>query len=143
MRVHVEMSDLDILRFAKSRAKETWTYIVTGRTGPTGKTYLCDLLKRQGYHAIEISEDIFTLVEYKDGKNHFLINDAEKYAIIIKNRILPKYADKWVKKVDFNLGGPDAFLPDGTPLYFKTCSKPTYGSLQMELYDLLMRGEEK
>ena len=97
MRTYVELSDLDILRFAGSRGDRSWTYIVTGRPGPTGKTYLCDLLKRNRYHAIEISEDIFTLVEYKDDKNHVLINDAEKYAIIIKNKILPEYADRWSK----------------------------------------------
>lgn len=97
MRVYVEMSWLDVLRFAGSRGDRSWTYIITGRSGPTGKSHLCDLLKRNGYHAIEISEDIFSLVEYKDEKNHVLINDAEKYAIIIFNKILPKYADKWTK----------------------------------------------
>ena len=33
---------------------------------------------------------------------------------------------------------PDAFLADGTPLYFKTTVRPEYATLQMELYDLLM-----
>ena len=37
---------------------------------------------------------------------------------------------------------PDAFLPDGTPLYLKTTTpKNAYGSLQLELYDLLSKGE--
>ena len=37
---------------------------------------------------------------------------------------------------------PDAFLPDGTPLYFKTVTKSEdCGSLQLALYDLLMKGK--
>lgn len=88
MRIHVDLTNLDILRFAKTHADESWTYIITGRPGPTGKTYLWSLLKRNGYHAIEISEDIFSLVEYKDENDHVLINEAARYAIIIKNKPL-------------------------------------------------------
>lgn len=100
MRVYVEMSPLDILRFAKAKEKlgENWTYIITGKTGPTGKTYTWGLLRRHGYNATEISEDIFSLVEYKDDKNHFLVNDMGRYAIIVRNKILPAYADKWRKR---------------------------------------------
>lgn len=97
MRNYGDWNYLDVLRFAEADVDKSWTYIIAGRPGPTGKSYLCDLLKRKGYNAIEISEDIVTLVEYKDDKNHILINDAKKYVIIIRNRILPKYADKWTK----------------------------------------------
>ena len=34
---------------------------------------------------------------------------------------------------------PDAFLPDGTPLYFKTGSNPSGASLQLELYEMLAK----
>ncbi len=34
---------------------------------------------------------------------------------------------------------PDAILADGTPLYLKTRTEPTYASLQLYLYDLLNR----
>lgn len=34
---------------------------------------------------------------------------------------------------------PDAILQDGTPLYLKTRTNPTHGSLQLYLYDLLNR----
>lgn len=44
-----------------------------------------------------MSGDIFSLVEYKDEKNHVLTNDGEKYVIVILNKILPKYVDKWTK----------------------------------------------
>ena len=32
---------------------------------------------------------------------------------------------------------PDAYLEDGTPLYLKVPTNPTWGSIQLELYDLL------
>lgn len=38
---------------------------------------------------------------------------------------------------------PDAFLPDGTPLYLKTSKHPEYASLQLELYDMLMNYKRK
>lgn len=39
-------------------------------------------------------------------------------------------------------GGPDAILEDGTPLYLKTDTTPTYASLQLAMYDMLNREEE-
>lgn len=36
---------------------------------------------------------------------------------------------------------PDAILKDGTPLYLKTTERPTHGSLQLFLYDLLMQSK--
>lgn len=33
---------------------------------------------------------------------------------------------------------PDAFLEDGTPVYLKTPTNPTWGSIQLELYQQLM-----
>ena len=41
-------------------------------------------------------------------------------------------------------GAPaDAILPDGTLLYLKTPTKPTYCSLQLALYDLLKGRNDK
>ena len=37
------------------------------------------------------------------------------------------------------LGGPDAILSDGTPVYLKTKPDGNYGSLQLAIYDLLTR----
>ena len=34
---------------------------------------------------------------------------------------------------------PDAFLPDGTPLYLKTGSNHSDASLQLELYEMLAK----
>ena len=33
---------------------------------------------------------------------------------------------------------PDAFLPDGTPLYFKTTKNPEGSPLQLQLYEQLL-----
>ena len=38
---------------------------------------------------------------------------------------------------------PDAILEDGTNLYFKTNTTPTYASVQLGIYDMLMRGGTK
>lgn len=38
---------------------------------------------------------------------------------------------------------PDAILEDGTPLYLKTNVTPTYASLQLAIYDMLAREEDK
>ena len=38
---------------------------------------------------------------------------------------------------------PDAVLPDGTPLYFKTSNFPAGANLQMQLYEMLANGDQK
>lgn len=54
---------------------------------------------------------------------------------ILEWQILCSKCDTWS-------AAPDAFLPDGTPLYLKIPTpKAEYCSLQLELYDRLMKGE--
>jgi hypothetical protein len=65
-----------------------FTYIIIGRSGPTGKTWLCSKLNACGYKAIEISEDIYHFVDYIDDKNHFHVNNAKKYVVIGMNKLL-------------------------------------------------------
>lgn len=62
-----------------------YTYIVLGRIGPTGKTWICDQLRKLGYSAFEISEDICWLVHYIDNKNHVRIDENQKVCTIILN----------------------------------------------------------
>jgi hypothetical protein len=38
---------------------------------------------------------------------------------------------------------PDVILEDGTRLYLKTGTTPTYASLQLAIYDMLAREEDK
>lgn len=62
-----------------------YTYIVLGRVGPTGKTWLCDQLRKLGYSAFEISEDIWGLVSYIDDENYVRIDYNRKVCTIILN----------------------------------------------------------
>ena len=62
-----------------------YTYIVLGRTGPTGKTWLCKRLHKLGYSAFEISEDIWGIVSYIDDENHVRIDYNRKVCTIILN----------------------------------------------------------
>lgn len=64
----------EVLLHADLRASmgEKRTYIICGRTGPTGKTWLWNELRRAGHNAIEISEGLNGFVDYHDNKNHML-----------------------------------------------------------------------
>ena len=90
---------LDVERFAKSRGKD-WTYIIFGRGGPTGKTHLCAELKRGGYNAIEITEEVYPFLEYRDERNHFLVYEQSKCLVIILNKPLPEHIYRRRKNVD-------------------------------------------
>lgn len=46
------------------------TYIICGKSGPTGKTWLANELRKAGHTAIEISEGINPFVYYRDDENH-------------------------------------------------------------------------
>ena len=83
----------DVLRFASSRGKD-WTYVIFGGfCGPTGKTHLLCQLRKNGYNAIEITEQVGPFIEYGDKENHFFIYEPYKCAVIILNKPLLKEED--------------------------------------------------
>lgn len=65
------------------------TYIILGRPGPTGKTWLQRKLTDLGYNAIEISEGIALsgAIEYMDDRNH-IIETSSGTTVIILNQWL-------------------------------------------------------
>lgn len=64
-----------------------YTVIITGRTGPTGKTTLCRLLVNAGVDAIDISENLNSYVQYSnDSRNAMIINDDNSSILVILNR---------------------------------------------------------
>lgn len=65
-----------------------YTYIICGRSGPTGKTWLCHGLKHHGFNAVELSEDLIGLVDYLDNKNHFIIKALDKTVLIVLNEFV-------------------------------------------------------
>ena len=74
----------------KFNTARDYTYIICGRSGPTGKTWLWNCLKEHGFNAIEISEDVIGLINYRDDKNHFIVNSANKSVLIILNKPINK-----------------------------------------------------
>lgn len=62
-------------------------FIIMGKSGPTGKSWLTYALRIHGFNAIEISEDISGLVDFKDDFNHF-IDDEYKKIVIVLNKSL-------------------------------------------------------
>ena len=65
-----------------------YTYIILGDGPCTGKSWLCNALRQNGFNAIEISEDIIGLVTYRDRKNHVKPAGLYKQIVIILNRPL-------------------------------------------------------
>lgn len=72
---------------------DDYTCIITGRSGPTGKSWLASQLNTIGYTAIEISEPlgISGTVTFNGNENHFIIDDFRKTVVIVLNRILDFY----------------------------------------------------
>lgn len=72
-----------------------YTYLITGRPGPTGKTWLAARLNEAGLKAIDISERLIRLVEVKDmAGNYFTIDHVNKVVYIVLNNTNYAYLRK-------------------------------------------------
>lgn len=62
----------EVMGYAEAKAKmgRNPTYIICGKPGPTGKTWLWNALRQAGHNAIEISDAIGPFVDYLTEKNH-------------------------------------------------------------------------
>lgn len=65
-----------------------YTYVIMGKSGPTGKTWLWDMLHVSGFDAVEISEETQNLIGYVDSDNHCKVDDFHQTVIIILNQSL-------------------------------------------------------
>lgn len=104
-RLKTNANTLDILKYIMRHNKinrNDWTVIITGRIGPTGKTWLCNELCKKGYRATEDSQLTVARLLSDDGTNHVITNEDAKLVVIVLNEILPMYEDKWRKVSDFN-----------------------------------------
>lgn len=63
-----------------------YIFIILGDGPRTGKSWLCRSLRKHGYLAYEISEDVAGLIIYRDKNNHYLVDDMHKQVTIILNR---------------------------------------------------------
>lgn len=65
-----------------------YTVVITGKTGPTGKTTLCKLLVNAGVKAIEISEILNDQVEYLyEYGNEMIVDNENKTVLVVLNRV--------------------------------------------------------
>lgn len=91
---------LDILKYIIRHDKvkrDTFTIIITGRIGPTGKTWLCNELCKYGYKAMEMSPLFHSLQMKDDGVNYVIVDDSVDQVIVVLNEILPMYCGKGFK----------------------------------------------
>lgn len=61
-----------VLHIAAQKASmgEKPLYIICGKPGPTGKTWLWNALRQAGHNAVEITDAIGPFVDYRDNENH-------------------------------------------------------------------------
>lgn len=83
----------DILKFAETVAMlgVKPTYIVCGKIGPTGKTWLCNELRKAGHTAIEISEGLVNFVNYCDDENHMRRFGFDQVMIVLNKPL----SERW------------------------------------------------
>lgn len=63
-----------------------YTFIITGKIGPTGKTWLTNKLRESGYTAIEITDQLYTLVDYIfPDRNAVHFDRINRTAVIVLN----------------------------------------------------------
>lgn len=73
------------VKFDKIDHRE-YTYIINGRSGPTGKTWLTNSLVEKGYRAMDVSE---ATPHYSADKNNYIyIDKKSKVVLIVLNREL-------------------------------------------------------
>lgn len=91
MKHDITSSPQEILDWITNSPKlVTYDYIIMGKSGPTGKTWLYSKLKERGYNTTELSEYIMGKVVYAGEINHLIINDLDRKIIIILNKPLEK-----------------------------------------------------
>ena len=104
-RIKGYVNPLDILKWFIRRSdvdRNDYTIVITGRIGPTGKTWLCNELVKKGYKAMENSQLTMSKLLTDDGMNHVFVDNDAKLVTIVLNEILPMYEDKWRKVSDFD-----------------------------------------
>ena len=67
-----------------------YTYIIAGKPGPTGKTWLCQRFILDGYKAVEITQSLMFTCNYLYDHNEYHINPDNRTVVIILNRPLKK-----------------------------------------------------
>lgn len=67
---------------------DEYRYVILGKNGPTGKSWLCSKLKKDGFDAVELSEQLMDNVYYSGHQNYVKVDELHKTVIIILNKPL-------------------------------------------------------
>lgn len=123
----------DILSHLRGTGEDPseYTYIIMGKTGPTGKTWICDKLKQYGYNACEITESICWIVDYQDTGNHYLIKKQSRVVVIILNAPIEPAKEMTLEEIEKKLGHRVKVISKGKEQPIKSpylCGKCKYGA---------------
>lgn len=80
----------DVLNYANRNKAlgRNFTYVILGRTGPTGKSCLTEALKNNGHAAVEISPLINPFVDYEVlANNNFMIEYGDTVAVFLSKPV--------------------------------------------------------
>ena len=84
-----DISHVDILEKIKSRPdRDKYTYIILGKCGPTGKTWLTRQLQDIGLNAVEITDYLlgaFVRIDTDNKHNYFITDDYKNVVTIVLN----------------------------------------------------------
>lgn len=108
-----------------------YTYIIMGKPGPTGKTWLCNKLRQYGYNACEITESVCWIVDYRDNGNYYLIKKPHRVVVIILNKPLEPAKEMTLEEIEEKLGHKVKVVTEKVvPIKnIETCEKCKYSSI--------------
>ena len=76
----------DVLNYANRNKSlgRNFTYVILGKTGPTGKSCMAEALKNDGHNAVEISPLINPFIRYDVlANNNFMIEYGDTVAVFL------------------------------------------------------------
>lgn len=79
----------EILHHIRAVGRKECTYLIDGRIGPTGKTWLCNQLNESGFKAYEVEEEMWTMYIHRDRSNCYQYLPGN-VVIVILNEYLPE-----------------------------------------------------
>lgn len=85
---------LRYILYSRKLNQDDYVYIILGKTGPTGKTWLCENLKTRGYKAVEWMPHLDRYISCVDLDNRLIVDEENRFVIIILNEILPEFKSR-------------------------------------------------
>lgn len=86
---------LTVIKTEPNRNWNEYVFIILGKSGPTGKTWLKEQITKLGFKAFEITDSLYPFVGYHDSQNHYTVDESEKQVTIILNETLAQYRPKF------------------------------------------------